>query len=124
MAIGFTLSDGITQVGPDRGLTRRTQPKVLLADFGDGYEQRMPDGINSLKEFYTPVFINREQEEIDLIIEFFDAMLGVTAFDFTVPDSRNEIGEKTIKVVCDSYDTIFTNHKISGCTASFRRVYE
>ena len=124
MAIGFLLSDGITQVVPDRNLSRQTQPKVLRAEFGDGYEQRIKDGINSLRQNYTVSFVNRPPEEIDEIINFFDELAGATAFKFTIPDKRSEIGETTITVVCESYDLIYTNDIASGCAAQFRRVYE
>lgn len=124
MELGFLLLDGITRVRPDRSLTKRTNPRVLLARFGDGYEQRMPDGINSLDQSFSVTFINRPIEEVDAIVEFFEAMLGVTSFEFTIPDTRAELKATTIKVVCDSWDYVYTNHSITGCSANFRRVYE
>lgn len=124
MSIGFLLSDGLTNVVPDKNLTRRTAPRVLRAEFGDGYEQRMADGINSIRQSYDIAFVNRPPSEIDEIMNFFDEMAGVTAFNFTIPDTRSEIGETTISVVCESYDLVYTNSIASGCAANFRRVYE
>ena len=124
MALGFLLADGITLIRPDNNLARRTAPRVLRAKFGDGYEQRMPDGINSLEMTYDVSFANRPPSEIDELVYFFDSMLGVTAFDFTIPDTKSDILETTIKVVCDTYDIVYTNKIASGCVASFRRVYE
>jgi len=124
MDLGFTLLDGITKARPDRNLARRTNPRVLLARFGDGYEQRMADGINSLDQSFTATFMNRPGAEIDAIVDFFDANLAVTSFEFTIPDSASVIDTRTIKVVCDSWDLVYTNHVVSGCTAAFRRVYE
>lgn len=124
MDIGFLLSDGITRVRPDNNLTKRVAPRVLLARFGDGYEQRTPDGINSLQESFQAVFVNRTPAEADAIVYFFEDRLGVEAFDFTIPDSRSYLGLKTIRVVCESWDYVYTNHIASGCVATFRRVYE
>ncbi len=49
MAIGFTDLTS-TNRKPDKGYTRQTQPRVLSTAFGDGYSQRLIDGINPLKE--------------------------------------------------------------------------
>ena len=32
-----------------------------MHQFGDGYEQRLKDGINSLREEYAVSFVNREK---------------------------------------------------------------
>ena len=52
MAIGFstTSSYGNRQIVPDKGLSSTETPRVLLASFGDGYEQRIANGINSLEQ--------------------------------------------------------------------------
>ena len=55
----FLLEDGLeytnptttssTSVIPDKGLNRNITPKVLLSQFGDGYQQRVANGINSIR---------------------------------------------------------------------------
>ena len=70
MAIGFTV--GVIVRTPDKMLSRSTQPKVRVASFGDGYEQRLPDGINTLKETFSVSFNTRTKVEIDDIVTFFD----------------------------------------------------
>ena len=122
MAIGFQILDA-SVVKPDKFLTKTARPKVLLAAFGDGYEQRLGDGINTLAETYALTFNNRLASEVDDIIALFESKAGVTAFDFTYPDS-NGGGETTIKVVCDEWSQIYTNDIGYGCSATFRRVYE
>lgn len=125
MAIGFNLgaSYGNLQVCPDRNLARKTKPRTLMAKFGDGYEQRIVDGINNLQETYTVTFRTREPSEIDDIVAFFDSGAGVTPFDYTIKDT-NAGGERTIKVVCDDYGLTYTNDIAYSCSATFRRVYE
>ena len=124
MAIGFVLLDTITVAIPDKMLSRKSTPKVNIAKFGDGYEQRLQRGINPLEETYSVSFVNRPKEDIDDIIAFFESKGGVTSFLFTIPDS-NAVGDETsVYVVCDSWDLSFSNCDYYQCTANFRRVYE
>ena len=131
MTIGFTIPSSETYVSantditPDKGMTRSSKPRVRIAKFGDGYEQRIVDGINHLEESYSVNFSNRTRVIIDDIMAFFDSRKG-DSFDFTIPDNAiTEGGEKTIKVVCAGYGLNYDNHPVSySCNATFRRVYE
>ena len=123
MAIGFLLLDGVSVARPDKNLNRTSAPRVLKATFGDGYEQRIADGINNIQEEYSIAFNNRTKEEIDDITAFLASKNGVTSFDFTIPDSNNS-GESTVKVVCEQYSQNYTYGDFYGCTTMFRRVYE
>lgn len=122
MAIGFNIGSVI--VVPDKNLGSSKRPRVLKAAFGDGYEQRLVDGINNIEETFSVSFVNRPKAEIDDIIAFFNSKKGVLSFDFVLPDSNNAGLERTIKVVCEDYNLTYTNHISYGCSASFRRVYE
>jgi phage-related protein len=122
MALGFTV--GATNISPDKQLTRSTSPKVKLATFGDGYEQRLRDGINGLSESYNLSFNNRTKNDIDDIVAFFDTKHGVVPFNFTIPDSNGSGSETTIKVVCDTYTQKYDYDNFYSATATFRRVYE
>lgn len=124
MAIGFTLLDGSTQAIPDRGLQHTTRNRTLKVAFGDGYEQRLVDGINFKMQEFNVRFNNRTDDDADDIIAFFDNKKGVTAFDYTYPDTNESGGEKTIKVVCESYNLTYVNDEHSSVDATFRRVYE
>jgi len=126
MAIGFTTSSayGPREVRPDKGLARQFQPRVRIAKFGDGYEQRIADGLNPIQETFNVSFNNRTAEEIDDIIGYLASLGGVTSFNFTVPDDNGAGGETTIKVVCDTYAQTYTNDGFPSATATFRRVYE
>ena len=124
MALGFNYG-GSSKAVPDKTLSRQTKPKVLRAMFGDGYEQRIVDGINSIKETYTVSFKRREKAFIDDVVDFLDTQAGVTKFDFTIPDAKTGgTGEETVKVVCDTYSTNFEYDDFFTLTATFRRVYE
>ena len=70
-------------------MTRSSTPRVLMQSFGDGYEQRLVQGINNITEEYAVSFVNRAKAEADDIMAFFDTNGGATAFDFTIPDTNS-----------------------------------
>ena len=58
-----------------------------------------------MENFINVIFDNKE--EIDDIVGYFDSLKGVTAFNFTIPDS-NASGtpkETILKVVCEDFST-------------------
>lgn len=67
-----------------------TIPRVKLASFGDGYEQRSPDGINNLPRSIQYVG-DFEQSLVMQMKSFLDATNGVTPFFYTPPfDPRGQ----------------------------------
>ena len=128
MAIGFIIPasesyvSADTTVTPDRGLSRKAISRVRVAKFGDGYEQRIVDGINNIEESYRVKFSNRAKASVDDIVAFFESRKGAS-FNFTIPDTNNS-GETTIKVVCGDYSLNYDNDTTYSCSATFRRVYE
>ena len=137
MALGFntTSSYGSLTILPDRGMTRNAKQKTRVIKFGDGYEQRSTKGINNTEETYNVSFKNRTKQDIDNIAGFLNSLNGVTAFNFTVPDNAtteettgvldsSTDNEKTIKVVCDTFNQNYNNTGHYNLTATFRRVYE
>ena len=123
MAIGFADLGNVQRI-PDRGMSGQVTPNVRKISFGDGYEQRAESGINNIAEVYNVSFNNRPKAEIDDIIAFFTNKAGVSSFNFTIPDTNSPSSERTIKVVCDSYNTTYNNNDFYSCNGSFRRVYE
>lgn len=123
MAIGFTdLTSTVRK--PDKSMVRTSTPKLHLVKFGDGYEQRIANGINNLEENYSISFNNRTKAEIDDIIAFFENKAGVTAFTYTVPDTNESGNEVAIKVVCSTWKKTYVYGDYYSATGTFRRVYE
>jgi hypothetical protein len=52
MALGFSTGAtyGNRTIIPDKGMSRKNSPVIFRAEFGDGYEQRVANGINNLKQ--------------------------------------------------------------------------
>ena len=123
MAIGFQYKTG-TYAIPDRQLKKATKRKTLVATFGDGYEQRLSDGINSVRNNFSLSFNNRTIDEIDEIANFLETRLALTSFDYTFKDTNAVGEERTIRVLCDSYDVTYINDEYAALTTSFREVFD
>ena len=98
MAIGFTDLGAVQRI-PDKTLTRNNKPRVIKIQFGDGYEQRVQEGINNIAQSFSVAFNNRPKAEIDDIMAFLDNKAGTTAFDFTYPDTNASGNERTVKTM-------------------------
>ena len=109
----------------DRGMTRTSQHRVLTANFGDGYEQRVLDGINTKNDSFSISFNNRTAEDINLIAAFFDTKAG-KSFNFTITDTftGGNLSNSTIKVVCQEYNINYIRENFHSLTCTLRRVYE
>ena len=123
MAVGFQDLTGTNRV-PDRPMSNAIKPRILKVQFGDGYEQRIQDGINNLKQEFSVTFNNRPKAEIDDIVAFLNNKAGTTAFNFTYPDSNAGGGETTIKVVCEDWSQRYSYDDFYSASMKFRRVYE
>tara|TARA_B110000305_G_scaffold45335_2_gene48124 strand:- start:3909 stop:4313 length:405 start_codon:yes stop_codon:yes gene_type:complete len=108
------------EIVADRGLSRAVAHRVLTAKFGDGYEQRVRDGINTKQDSFSISFNNRDAAEINLIAAFLDSKSGLN-FNLTITNlTTNEV----IKVVCDEYNISYGHEFYHSLQTTFRRVYE
>lgn len=64
---------------------RSVAARVLSARFGDGYEQRIGDGINTMLAVWSLEFRGKSRTEMDEIEAFLVARAGVESFDWTDP---------------------------------------
>lgn len=113
----------------DRGFSRQATFSVLTASFGDGYEQRAENGINSKQEQISLAFNNRHYLEGNLIAAFFDLkrasnfLLKITNTK-TVEDITVTDVEENIRVVCDGYNIVYPTEDMISIQTTLRRVYE
>ena len=119
-ALKGTSSNSSFEVVVDRGMQRQTQHNVLIAKFGDGYEQRALSGINTKMDNFTITLNNRTASSINLVAAYLDDKAGKN-FDFTVTDLS---GDKTMKVACEAYNISYGRENFHSLQAQLRRVYE
>lgn len=109
---------------PDRNMKKSATPRIRMSQFGDGYSQRMQDGINYMAQTWALEYVNRSWTTILAMVTFLEGKGGVTAFTFTPP------GEAEIKVICKQWDvtTVVRSttdaDSFGSLSVSFERVYE
>ena len=101
---------------PDIGSDSETEPTVNVVQFGDGYELRVPEGINSEKTTWNLTF-SRVASEANEIIAFLRKQGGYKAFKWTTPE------KEPVVCVCRSWKRT-RNEGYIEITCAFERVYE
>ncbi len=130
MAFGITQNNGSNITGfsaavqPDKGLSRSSTPKVHTITFGDGYHQRIADGINNLEQELSVSFSTRPKAEIDDLVAFFESLGGVSKFKFTLEDSNEGSNEEAIKCICSTWSQTWAYANFYSLSCTFKRVYE
>ena len=122
VSAGTNITGFSSKVVYDRGIQQTPAPRVLKAQFGDGYEMRVRDGINNTPRTWALSFNNRTKEDIDKLYKFMNTLASVDTAKLTVPNSVD--GEETATVVLESYNRtlLYDNFYTLGCTA--REVFE
>tara|TARA_R100000353_G_scaffold44637_2_gene35860 strand:- start:1601 stop:1945 length:345 start_codon:yes stop_codon:yes gene_type:complete len=108
-----------TTVAPDFGFTKISKPKIRIAQFGSGYQQRSTFGINQNLKIYNFSFTNITETESDEIEDFLDLMAGVQSFTFTPP---NELTSS--KFICRDWEKTNPFADRATITATFEEVAE
>lgn len=101
---------------PAPGSTQNTTPRVRTAQFGDGYSQRVGDGINTMPRSWSLTF-TRQTADIDAIEAFLVARAGVESFDWTPP--AGVAG----KWICKSWSRVVHFNVVQGINATFEEVF-
>jgi phage-related protein len=88
---------------PSFNMSTAHQPRVKSIKFGDGYEQRIKDGINNKALNVRLSFESRNEEEAKAILHFLHARESWEPFYFKVPAPYSI----TKKFVCKSFNNQF-----------------
>ncbi len=101
---------------PDAGATEEREPRIRSVRFGDGYEQRAADGLNSDMRKRGLSFTARSTSEAAAILSFLETQGGVASFDYTHP------GDSSRKYVCRTWKITDTGYNLKTITADFVQV--
>tara|TARA_Y100000310_G_C20647530_1_gene797475 strand:+ start:877 stop:1413 length:537 start_codon:yes stop_codon:yes gene_type:complete len=88
---------------PSYNISTAHEPKINSIQFGDGYEQRLKDGINNTPLNFTLSFEGRDEDEAAAILHFLHARQGFGAFYFKAPAPYSIIK----KFVCKRFNSSF-----------------
>ncbi len=94
-------------------------PRILKADFGDGYSQRTEDGLNAQQDDATWVWSYCSADEFENLRAFFASMKGALSFFWTPPD---EAVPK--KFICSQWTKSFDSAVTRTMTAKFTQVFD
>ena len=111
-----------TEVGlnPKYGLSIENNPNINTLSFGDGFEQRLTEGLNRNPRKLRLTFENINESESDTLINFLNTRVSnADSFDYT------PINELAGKFVIDSnYKKTINFSNRATVTVVFREVFE
>ena len=108
----------------DKGATETPKPRILKAQFGDGYEMRVADGINNTPRTWSLGFNNRTNDDIDNLYRFFQVLAGIDSCRLTVPDITASGDEEAVTVVIEGYSKTFGQAEYYSMACTAREVFE
>jgi phage-related protein len=101
---------------PAPGPVLSVKPRVRTAPFGDGYQQRVGDGINTQPRSWSLQF-TRQTSDVDAIDAFLSACDGVESFDWLPPSGL------TGKWICADWSRSAVARQVQSITATFQEVF-
>lgn len=114
----FPLEDN-HDLGPGVGSSKDVTPRFLSNEFGDGYIQRVGDGINITRGEFTIPYENLTIEECDEAEAFLEDHADGTAFLWTPPG-----GSTQIKVICMKYNVSYPDATIRTLNLTLKQVFD
>lgn len=102
---------------PDYDAAEDVSTKVIKAQFGDGYELRVPDGINAVKSTWALAFTLRTKVEVTAIAAFLRERAGAESFNWAPP------GEVARTFKCESWKRVLRTDSDSSLSCSFEEVF-
>jgi len=105
-------------IAPDFKAALTAKPRLRKAAYGDGYTQRVADGINYNPESWSLTFSARTTSERDAILAFFVARGGTESFTWTSPSGVTGV------FVCEEWGYTPDNTATHTVTATFTQVYD
>jgi len=95
----------------------KLQPRVLKAQFGDGYEQRAQDGINTGLKTWNVTWANISHIQLKALYDVLYAKAGWQKFTWTQPPPFAVEGSLTW--ICEDFDWVYNGGLIMGLRAVF-----
>lgn len=111
------MSD-FTYVPATSGTSLSKEPRTLRTQFGDGYQQRIADGINTQPATWNLTF-NVVEADADVIEALFAGWRGVDAFTWTPPGTKSEIA-----VICTKWQRSYNSAHTATIAATFEEVFD
>ena len=105
----------VPSVGSDRTVT----PDVRVLNFGDGYQQRVPNGLNHMRQVWNLQWSRLTYDQANEIEDFFKARGGHESFTWTPP--KESVG---LKFRCTNWSRKPLVDGGDQITAQFQQVFD
>lgn len=106
-------------IAPTFDAQKTSRPRLRVARFGDGYEQRLSFGLNQNPKEWSLTFMV-DDTDANTIETFLDARAEDGAsFDWTPPRAGS-----SYKWVCEEWSRRLISENFNEINAAFRQVYE
>jgi phage-related protein len=101
----------------------RNTPKIIINQFGNGYEQRINDGINNNLINFILRFDNRNEQETVSILHFLGQRNGKESFVYNLPTiyAKDPLNLKT-RFTCMNWESIYASYNNYQISCEFREV--
>lgn len=101
---------------PGYGLTLDSEFNIDTAKFGDGYEQRRPAGLNSVRRVWSLSWEYLTEQQTNTVKDFLLSRKGVYAFFWNTPNT-----DEVVRVVCKEPPSIeYSEYGRYNVKATFR----
>jgi phage-related protein len=99
------------------------EPKVIKAQFGDGYAQRRPAGINTKARMWSVDMKSIDTETCNDVLAFLEARNGVEVFNWTPP--RSSVAQSVIAPSWNAAygEMIESGERLYNITMKFEQVF-
>ena len=104
---------------PTLGSSVEVEPKVLLAQFGDGYNQRAADGINNILHKATLTWEVLTRSEAGALMNFFRERAGWKPISWQMPGDT-----ESRKWLCTKWNRTYAEANLDTVTATFAEVVD
>ena len=104
---------------PSLGSNFEAEPRVLLAQFGDGYNQRAADGINNVLHKGNVTWENLTRDEAATLISFLRERAGWKPITWTMPGDN-----EARKWVATRWTRTYVDANLDTVAATFSEVVD
>lgn len=113
----MTAPTFVPPVDPSTGTADAPEVKTLDAQFGDGYVQNGPDGINNIRSVLTIKWDALKNADADAIIGFLAGQRGSDPFYYGLPGASERLW------TCAKWSRTYVTNSLQSVTATFRQSF-
>lgn len=103
---------------PTYGAAGDYEPKVFTSKFGEGYQQRLGDGVHPMARKWSLEFADRSLSEASAIEAFFLAANGLLSFTWVPPSGASG------QWVCPKWRLVAAGYNNWSVSAELEEVFE